>query len=152
MSPCSFVQKLLKHNTVFQLSQPSQVTEQQSLTLSPSYTTMEQRSSAVAGVLAALRAQGMFSGWRDELYPVTAAFDKPPALLLERAAAPYFGIRAYGIHINGYVETAAGTKMLWVARRSKSKPTWPGMLDHIVAGGQVGFGCYRLASTATQRK
>ena len=25
---------------------------------------------------------------------------------------------------------------MWVARRSLDKPTWPGMLDHLVAGGQ----------------
>jgi len=44
--------------------------------------------------------------------------------------------QAYGVHINGFVETDAGLE-LWVARRSKDKPTWPGKLDHIVAGGQV---------------
>ena len=47
--------------------------------------------------------------------------------------------QAYGVHINGYVETPDGLE-LWVARRSKDKPTWPGKLDHIVAGGQV-CGC-----------
>eukprot|EP00882_Tetradesmus_deserticola_P031513 GHRQ01035636.1.p1 GENE.GHRQ01035636.1~~GHRQ01035636.1.p1 ORF type:complete len:207 (+),score=94.81 GHRQ01035636.1:385-1005(+) len=84
----------------------------------------------------------MFSGWRNELYPVTAAFDAQPALLLERAAAPYFGIRAYGVHVNGYVVGADGSKRLWVARRSASKQTWPGKLDHIVAGGQpYGLSC-----------
>lgn len=45
-------------------------------------------------------------------------------------------LQAYGVHVNGYVETEAGLE-LWVARRSKDKPTWPGKLDHIVAGGQV---------------
>ena len=47
--------------------------------------------------------------------------------------------QAYGVHINGYVGdvAAAGGQRLWVARRSATKPTWPGMLDHIVAGGQV---------------
>lgn len=47
--------------------------------------------------------------------------------------------QAYGVHINGYVgdAAAAGGHRLWVARRSATKPTWPGMLDHIVAGGQV---------------
>lgn len=38
--------------------------------------------------------------------------------------------------MNGYVVLPDGTKELWVARRSTTKPTWPGMLDHIVAGGQ----------------
>jgi hypothetical protein len=40
--------------------------------------------------------------------------------------------------VNGYVGGADGSKKLWVARRSASKQTWPGRLDHIVAGGQVG--------------
>jgi hypothetical protein len=87
-----------------------------------------------------LQLQGMFSGWRNELYPVTAAFDAQPALLLERAAAAHFGIRAYGVHVNGYVVAADGSKKLWVARRSATKQTWPGKLDHIVAGGQVSTG------------
>lgn len=53
------------------------------------------------GVLERLRATGVVKGWRDELYPLAPAFGVPPALLLERAAAPHFGMRAYGVHING---------------------------------------------------
>lgn len=30
---------------------------------------------------------------------------------------------------------------MWVARRSMSKPNWPGKLDHIAAGGQVCIAC-----------
>ena len=46
-----------------------------------------------------------------------------------------------GVHVNGYVETPRGLE-LWVARRSRSKATWPGKLDHIVAGGQpAGMTC-----------
>ena len=86
--------------------------------------------------MAQLREEGVITGWRDELYPVLTSFHAPPALLLERAAAPHFGIKAYGIHMNGYVTLPDGTKELWVARRSADKPTWPGRLDHIVAGGQ----------------
>ncbi len=33
-----------------------------------------------------------------------------------------------------------GSKKLWVARRSRTKSTWPGKLDHIVAGGQARAG------------
>ncbi|KAK1362356.1 hypothetical protein POM88_046830 [Heracleum sosnowskyi] len=53
---------------------------------------------------------------------------------LERAAAPYFGIKAYGVHMNGFVEKD-GQKYLWIGKRNESKPTYPGMLDHLVAGG-----------------
>lgn len=89
------------------------------------------------GVLAQLRDAGEITGWRSELYPVSTSFGEPPVMLMERAAVPHFGIRAYGIHVNGYVVLPDGSVELWVARRSKTKQTWPGKLDHIVAGGQV---------------
>ena len=54
------------------------------------------RGARAAGVLARLRSEGLVAGWRDELYPVAAAFDAPPHCLVERAAAPHFGIKAYG--------------------------------------------------------
>ncbi|KAK6941562.1 NUDIX hydrolase domain [Dillenia turbinata] len=46
------------------------------------------------------------------------------------------GIRneSYGVHMNGYVDKD-GEKYLWIGIRSKVKPTYPGMLDHLVAGG-----------------
>lgn len=48
-----------------------------------------------------------------------------------------FGLmQAYGVHVNGYVKKE-GQLSMWVARRSKDKPTWPGLLDHVAAGGQV---------------
>lgn len=47
-----------------------------------------------------------------------------------------------GVHLNGWVRREDGTKALWVARRSATKQTWPGKLDHLVAGGQaVGITC-----------
>jgi len=42
---------------------------------------------------------------------------------------------AYGVHINGFVRDGDNLSM-WVARRSRSKATYPGMLDNLVAGGQ----------------
>lgn len=148
---CRFAQRLLSYPDVFQLQQPSQpdstaphatataAAEPGSvLTLASQHSSTEARTQAVAAVLLKLRQDhGLLSGWRDELYPVTPAFDAEPLLLIERAAAPYFGIRAYGVHINGYVVRPDGSKALWVARRSAQKQTWPGKLDHIVAGGQV---------------
>lgn len=134
-----FAQKLVSLSDVFQLQDSQAAADHPpALTLAPQYTTTEARTQAVAGVLSELRHKhGLLSGWRDELYPVTPTFDAEPLLLIERAAAPYFGIRAYGVHVNGYVVQADGRKALWVAKRSASKQTWPGKLDHIVAGGQV---------------
>lgn len=44
--------------------------------------------------------------------------------------------KAYGVHMNGFVEKD-GQKYLWIGKRNDSKPTYPGMLDHLVAGGLV---------------
>lgn len=38
--------------------------------------------------------------------------------------------------MNGFTRLQDGSLALWVAQRSRSKPTWPGKLDHLVAGGQ----------------
>ena len=46
--------------------------------------------------------------------------------------------QAYGVHMNGYTEKD-GEKSLWIGKRSDMKQTYPGMLDHIVAGGLVSF-------------
>lgn len=40
--------------------------------------------------------QGLIEGWRNELYPAVQSFHDEPAFLIERAAAPHFGIKAYG--------------------------------------------------------
>lgn len=92
------------------------------------------RTAAVDAVLRALRAEGRFRAWRDEPYPVGPSFDVP-LMQIERGAVPSFGVRAYGIHVNGYIGEGNDLR-LWVGRRSRSKPTYPGELDHIVAGGQ----------------
>jgi len=92
------------------------------------------RSAAMAGVLESLAAEGIVSGWRGELYPVAAGLGEAPLLGMERAAIPLFGVTAYGVHMNGYVRDG-GELAMWVARRSKLKPTFPGMLDNMVAGG-----------------
>ncbi|HXH01769.1 MAG TPA: DUF4743 domain-containing protein [Candidatus Competibacteraceae bacterium] len=100
------------------------------------------RSAALRAVLAELRAAGRVPGWRDEEYPINAAFHEAPLLTLERAAVPLFGVPGYGVHLNGYV--CRGDELyLWVGKRSMSKPTDPGKLDQVVAGGQpVGLGLF----------
>ena len=102
----------------------------------------DQRSQAVERVVRVLEADGIVCGRRNEAYPVLANWGDEPLFRIERAAAPHFGIRSYGVHMTGYVRTAEGPK-IWVARRAKKKPTYPGMLDNTVAGGQpVGIGLH----------
>ncbi len=103
--------------------------------LAPGLGDFDSRSAAVREVLLELKAQGEVPRWRDEDYPVLRRWGDPPALKMERAAVPLFGVRGFGVHVNGLVRGADGLE-LWVAKRARDKQTAPGKLDHIVAGGQ----------------
>lgn len=93
------------------------------------------RTAAMDMVVRALEAEGLIAGRRDEFYPVATSFAAPALFQIERAAVPHFGIRSYGVHMNGFVRRPDGLHM-WVARRARDKPAYPGMLDNMVAGGQ----------------
>jgi isopentenyldiphosphate isomerase len=93
------------------------------------------RSAAVEPVLRELALHGHILGWREEPLAVTESFSAAPLMQLERAAANHFGVRTFGVHMNGYVRREDGLHM-WIPRRSRTKPTYPGRLDNMVAGGQ----------------
>lgn len=92
-------------------------------------------SAAMAAVTADMRQKGYFEHWRDEPYKVAMRFLDTPLFVLERAATPFFGIRAFGVHVNGYVRSADGLKM-WIGKRAQDRAICPGMFDNMVAGGQ----------------
>ena len=92
------------------------------------------RTTALEQVTRALAAEGALTAWRDERYAAAPGFGAPPWFLLERAAARYFGIHTYAVHVNGLVRRADDIAM-WIARRSASKAVDPGMLDNLVGGG-----------------
>ncbi|PNX92594.1 nudix hydrolase chloroplastic-like [Trifolium pratense] len=163
-----FVEHLRRFNNVFVFTNDGGPVGD-CVSLHPLLKTAEERTSAVAYVIEHL-GEKYIPHIRNELYPVKSSFDKPTFFSLERAAAPYFGIklrlvvfdhsssyppcfhsaissvlilgsernllasRAYAIHMSGYVELD-GEKHLWIAKRSHSKSTYPGLLDHLVAGG-----------------
>ncbi|MEX3930580.1 DUF4743 domain-containing protein [Paraburkholderia phymatum] len=110
-----------------------------SVTLAPQFNTIELRSAALGSVIGALAADGCIPGWRDETYAIRNAFDAPPLAYIERAASRFFGTMTYAVHLNGVVEYEDRAPQLWIARRSDTKATDPGMLDNVVAGG-VGWG------------
>ncbi len=97
------------------------------------------RSAALGSVIGALAAEGRIPGWRNETYAIRNAFDAPPLAFIERAASRFFGTMTYAVHLNGVVEYTASEPQLWIARRSDTKATDPGMLDNVVAGG-IGWG------------
>ncbi|KAL7587130.1 nudix hydrolase 20, chloroplastic [Lactuca sativa] len=103
------------------------------VTLQSALKTPEHRTEALGNVVKCL-GEEVIPGIRNELYPVTSSYGEQVYFSLERAAAPYFGINAYGVHMCGYVEKD-GEKYMWIGKRSEMKQTYPGMLDHLVAGG-----------------
>jgi hypothetical protein len=103
--------------------------------LHPDLAQVDERSAAMAQVLAELRNRGLIPGWRNELYPVGRGFDQPCLMRMERAATPLFGVLSYSINVNGLVRREDGLHD-WIGRRSPHKQVDPNMLDLLAAGGQ----------------
>ena len=122
-----FAEHLRAFPTVFQISDSA-------VDLHQSLRTFEDRTAAIDAVLRRLAEDGLIRGWRDEAYAVGTSTAAPALFKMERAAVPLFGVRAYGVHVNGYV--GEGERMhIWVGRRSLTRFTAPGKLDQLVAGG-----------------
>ena len=116
---------------------PAFAYENGALMLSDSLNTPEKRTDVIQAINRDLCGRNVIKGWREEMLPVVETFSGEPIFLIERAAYSYFGAKGYGVHVNGYIRGENGeVAHLWLAKRAKDKSTWPGMLDHIVAGGQ----------------
>jgi len=122
----------------------------QMVSVNPNFATPQERTEHVDLVLRRLREEGVpglecLHGWRDEHYVVSTSYQAPALMSIERAAHSLFGFKSYGVHINGYVQSPtpppAASKVsdaglyMWIGRRSKTKPTYPGRLDNVAAGG-----------------
>jgi isopentenyldiphosphate isomerase len=129
----AFAERLARFSDTFDVAR-------EAVRLSDGLTTFAARTDALEVVVRALEADGTIKGRRNEYYPVSTSFAAEPLARIERAAIPAFGIRAYGVHMNGFVRRADGIHM-WIGRRARDKHTYPGMLDNTVAGGQpMGIG------------
>lgn len=96
--------------------------------------TAEERTNVLNKITRIMCARGVCDRWRGEPYPVGTKFGVS-LFEVERAGAELFGIKAYGVHLTGYVLNADGFSV-WVPRRTVDRPTYPGQLDNTVAGGQ----------------
>ncbi|KAJ6407109.1 hypothetical protein OIU84_010591 [Salix udensis] len=69
------------------------------VTLNKTLSTPEERTRVVGRVIKSLAEEEkeLIPGIRNELYPVKPSFGSPPYFSLERAAAPYFGIKPHGM-------------------------------------------------------
>jgi hypothetical protein len=91
-------------------------------------------SGAVDAVVDALVEEGRVPKWRNETFDAASRWGAPPVFRVDRGAVPFFGTRAYGVHLNGYLRRGE-TVCLWVGRRSPRKQIAPNKLDNLVAGG-----------------
>ncbi len=113
--------------------------KQEGITFHPTINTFELRTQAADELARSWFKSGVIRSWVGEQYDVNSGFNHPSFFTIERAASSLLGIKKYGIHLNAWVEQQ-GELYLWVARRSKNKPTFPAKLDHLVAGGHgTGF-------------
>ncbi len=103
--------------------------------LHPGLTGPEARTRAVAAALDRLVADGTIPRLRREMYAVSESWGRPVLMEMDRAAVPFFGITAYGLHVNGFVRAPDGLH-LWVGKRAMDRGVAPGQYDNLVAGGQ----------------
>jgi Domain of unknown function (DUF4743)/NUDIX domain len=101
-------------------------------------------SRAVDAVVDALVVEKRIPKSRNETFDVAPRWGAPVVFRLDRGAVPFFGARAYGVHLNGYRRDGS-TLELWVGRRAPDKSVAPDKLDNLVAGG-IGNG-YGLQET-----
>ena len=94
----------------------------------------EDRSRVLQEVLEQLQENGVVGHFHGEMYPVTNGDRSRTHMLLDRACAPHFGVRAFGQHLNGFVRDGERLKM-WIGRRAADRRTYPLHLDNLVAGG-----------------
>lgn len=93
-----------------------------------------ERSEAMAWATRKLVADGALRAWRGEWFAACAEGAAEPLFRVDRGALARFGIRAEGVHLNGYVRRPDGLHF-WIARRAPDKMVDPDKLDNIVAGG-----------------
>ena len=58
---------------------------------------------------------------------------------MERSATCMFGLRQYGVDVNGYIKDENDQISVWLQKRSVTKPTWPGRWDNFVRNYYIFF-------------
>ena len=109
--------------------------EETGVFLAPHLNSPESRTAAIRQVTLTLQKDGLLPRDHGEDYAIVEQWGQPSLFRLDRAHVSAFGLRAFGIHINGFVRSPDGLKM-WIGTRSMDKSVAPGKLDNMVAGGQ----------------
>lgn len=71
----------------------------------------------------------------NEMYGIVENWGDAPLAQIDRAAVPWFGARAWGVHVNGFVRRNGGL-FLWIGKRSADRSSYAGQLDNMIGGGQ----------------
>jgi 8-oxo-dGTP pyrophosphatase MutT (NUDIX family) len=95
-------------------------------------------NALLAAVATTLRQAGCAPGWRNELLDVwpeqplgsASSLDSQPLGAIERGVVRPLGLLTRAVHLSGWSTNGH----LWVARRSLTKATDPGMWDTLVGG------------------
>src|SRR5262249_32882930 len=97
----------------------------------------DELSKIIDDVTEQVVSDGIISKWRYECFTVAAHWGATPHFKLDRGAVRFFGVKAYGVHLNGF-RRDGGALQLWIGRRSPKKAVAPGKFDNLVAGG-IGY-------------
>ncbi|XP_022107256.1 nudix hydrolase 20, chloroplastic-like isoform X1 [Acanthaster planci] len=132
------LQYLQDRPDVIHITRDAGTNDVQRVSLSSSLTTFEERTTKMAELLQEMRKLDVFvtlRGWRNEMYAVCASYHDETLMNMERAATCLFGIKQYGVHLNGYCHHPSKGLCMWIGRRSPTKSTFPNKLDNVAAGG-----------------
>jgi 8-oxo-dGTP pyrophosphatase MutT (NUDIX family) len=72
---------------------------------------------------------------RHEMYPVIENWGDQSLAQIDRAAVPWFGVKGFGVHVNGFTRKKDGLH-LWIGERAADRLVDPGKLDNMIGGGQ----------------
>ncbi|MEC8283075.1 MAG: DUF4743 domain-containing protein [SAR324 cluster bacterium] len=111
--------------------------ESEHVTLLGEPSSPKERSAQLDAVLRQWQGQGHITGWRDEHYLISND-EGTPLFSVERSATALLGVLNLGVHLNGFVKRTDGI-WLWMARRARNRPRYPGKLDQMVAGGMTAY-------------
>ncbi len=123
----AFAHLLLKYSDTF-------IFETKGILLNPKIQGFKARTQAFSELIQDFFERKYLANIYNEAYPIYARGIAEPLCCIDRFSASYFGIRAFGQHLNGIVKTAKGVD-LWIAKRAKGRVLFPDKLDNMVAGG-----------------
>jgi 8-oxo-dGTP pyrophosphatase MutT (NUDIX family) len=104
------------------------------IALNPDFDSFDKRSDALSKTTDIL-LKHFGKQLRHEMYPVIAQWGDEPLAQIDRVAVPWFGVRGFGIHVNGFTRKRDGIH-LWVGERAADRLIDPGKLDNLIGGGQ----------------